>query len=194
MKVKKIFKIIAIIIMCTFLIEVLYPITSSYASFLGGAQSESRPAPRPPSPPPSSGGGGGGGSSGGNNNNNNNNTETTPDDDDTTETPSGPPATQHVYENRYVRIEGNAYEDLGYDISTTGGVDSQKKTGPIEGITVELYQGDSLVDRKLTAADGSYAFEPSPGTYSIKYRYGDTSLADPSNTELMQKILSMSQR
>ena len=199
MKVKKIFKIIAIIIMCTFLIEVLYPITSSYASFLGGAQSESRPAPRPPSPPPSSGGGGGGGSSGGgssgggsgsgNNNNNNNNTETTPDDDNTTETPSGPPATQHVYEYRYVRIEGNAYEDLGYDISTTGGVDSQKKTGPIEGITVELYQGDSLVDRKLTAADGSYVFEPSPGTYSIKYRYGDTSLADPSNTELMQKIL-----
>ena len=186
MKVKKILKIIAITIMCTLLIEVLYPVTSSYASFLGGAQSESRPAQKPPSPPPSSGGGGGVISSV---NNNNDNTETTPDDDNTTETPSGPPATQIVYEDRYVGIKGNAYEDLGYDVSTTGGVDNQKKTEPIEGITVELYQGDTLVDRKLTASDGSYTFEPSPGTYSIKFRYGDTSMVDPNNSELMKKIL-----
>ena len=147
MRVKKVGKIIAIITAIILLIEILYPITYTYASFLGGVSGESRP-----SPPPSSGGGGGGGGGG-------SSTPTptptptpnpTPDDDDGSDS-SGPPAPTIIPVPCYTEIRGNVYEDLGYTNSGAAGGDDTTENIPVQDILVELYNaGDDDGDPVMT--------------------------------------------
>ena len=165
MRVKKLGKIIAIMVAIILLIEVTYPITYTYASFLGGITSESRPAP---SPPPSSGGGGGGGSS---HTPSPPSSTPTPDDDDGSDS-SGPPATVYNYVDRYTKIKGNVYEDLGFSDAGTAGADDSRKTIGAKDVLVQLCQGDTVVDSMRTGEDGNYEFEPSPGTYTVKFKFG----------------------
>ena len=168
MRVKKVGKIIAIITAIILLIEILYPVTYTYASFLGGVSGESRP-----SPPPSSGGGGGGGGGG-------SSTPTptpnpTPDDDDGSDS-SGPPAPTIIPVPCYTEIRGNVYEDLGYTNPGAAGGDDTTENIPVQDILVELYNaGDDDGDPVMTTRtdqNGYYSFRPSPGSYDVKFKCG----------------------
>ncbi len=185
MRVKKLGKIIAIMVAIILLIEVTYPITYTYASFLGGVSGESRPSP--PSPPPSSGGGGGGGGS--SHTPSPPSSTPTPDDDDGSDS-SGPPSIEDVtsIEYRFVGIKGNVYEDLGYTNPGSAGGDDTTETIPVQDILVQLCQGDNVIQEKRTNANGFYEFKPTtPGTYDIKFRCGD--IAKEKDPDLLQRIL-----
>lgn len=184
MRVKKLGKIIAIMVAIILLIEVTYPITYTYASFLGGITSESRPAP---SPPPSSGGGGGGGSS---HTPSPPSSTPTPDDDDGSDS-SGPPATVYNYVDRYTKIKGNVYEDLGFSDAGTAGADDSRKIIGAKDVLVQLCQGDdTVVDSMRTGEDGNYEFEPrSPGTYTVKFKFGYVKGETDASASRLQSIL-----
>lgn len=157
-------KLIAVAIMCIFLIELC---TVSYAGFLDGVRGESGYSPPPPTPHDAP--------------------QTTPS---TPSTPSesGPSIPTETI-TCYTSISGNVYEDLGYTLGTAGSDDTRDNDNPIEGVTVNLMSGGSVVSSQVTGADGSYEFRPSPGTYSLQFVYGDTSNINKSNTALMQKAL-----
>ena len=187
MRVKKVGKIIAIITAIILLIEILYPVTYTYASFLGGVSGESRP-----SPPPSSGGGGGGGGGG-------SSTPTptptptpnpTPDDDDGSDS-SGPPAPTIIPVPCYTEIRGNVYEDLGYTNSGAAGGDDTTENIPVQDILVELYNaGDDDGDPVMTTRtdqNGYYSFRPSPGSYDVKFKCGY--VENETDPDLLQRIL-----
>ena len=183
MRVKKVGKIIAIITAIILLIEILYPITYTYASFLGGVSGESRP-----SPPPSSGGGGGGGGGG-------SSTPTptpnpTPDDDDGSDS-SGPPAPTIIPVPCYTEIRGNVYEDLGYTNPGAAGGDDTTENIPVQDILVELYNaGDDDGDPVMTTRtdqNGYYSFRPSPGSYDVKFKCGY--VENETDPDLLQRIL-----
>ena len=187
MRVKKLGKIIAIMVAIILLIEVTYPITYTYASFLDSVTSEGRPAPSPPPSSGGSGGGGGGGSSSTPTPKPDTPDETPPPADDSSE-PSGPPATQYIDIDVFTSIEGNVYEDLGYTNVGIAGTDDSKGDMPgVQDILVQLCQGDTVIDEKRTDANGFYEFKPTPGTYDIKFKYGYVN--GETDPELLQRIL-----
>ena len=185
MRVKKLGKIIAIMIAIILLIEVTYPITYTYASFIGGITSESRPAP---SPPPSSGGGGGGGGS--SHIPSPPSPTPTPDDDDGSDS-SGPPAPTIIPVPCYTEIRGNVYEDLGYTNPGAAGGDDTTENIPVQDILVELYNaGDDDGDPVMTTRtdqNGYYSFRPSPGSYDVKFKCGY--VENKTDPDLLQRIL-----
>ena len=185
MRVKKLKKIIAIMVAIILLIEVTYPITYTYASFIGGITSESRPAP---SPPPSSGGGGGGGGS--SHIPSPPSPTPTPDDDDGSDS-SGPPAPTIIPVPCYTEIRGNVYEDLGYTNPGAAGGDDTTENIPVQDILVELYNaGDDDGDPVMTTRtdqNGYYSFRPSPGSYDVKFKCGY--VENKTDPDLLQRIL-----
>ena len=156
-------RIVAIVIMFIFVIEMLC--TASFAGFMDGALGESGPAPSPPTPPDSP--------------------QTSPPSSSTT-TPSGPtiPTTTIIH---HTKISGNVKEDLGYSVGTAG-TDSEKETIPVEGVLVKL-AGTNYSTR--SDKDGNYTLSGMPaGTYSLEFYYGALGGdVDPNDSETVKNIL-----
>ena len=158
-------KIMIVVVIFILLMEILC--TASYAGFVDGILGESGPAPAPPTPSDSP--------------------QTNPPS--SSNPPSSGPSIPTETITCYTSISGNVYEDLGYNIGTSGTDSSKDNDNPIEGVTVNLMSGGGVVASQVTGPDGSYSFRPSPGTYSLQFVYGDTSSIDKNNSDLMKKVL-----
>ena len=157
MKVKS-EKIVAVVIIFIFLIEILC--TASYAGFLDGVRGESgtRPPPSTPHDAP----------------------QTTPSTPSTPSEPSdGVIRRTEVYHNA---ISGTVTEDMGY-VSAGAGNDDAKNGKPIAGVKVSL--GDAST---VTGEDGTFKLSPSPGTYDLVFDYGDISGIDSNNINSITTI------
>lgn len=162
MKKSKFMKILVIFVL---IFSMLYiQMAPVQAGLLDNAKGESGPKPPPPTPP---------------------------DDPGTPSTPStpGPSGPTIIEVPHYTKIEGKVREDVGEISIGTNGNDSQTATIGIPGVTVNLMQGETVVDSQITGSDGSYSFSPEPGTYSLEFIYGSIDGKDLNNTDLIRKTL-----
>ena len=117
----------------------------------------------------------------------------TPPDTPTTPIETPPSTSGHETISFYNEINGTIYESIGKNIGTNGTDDHNNVASiikkPIEGVTVQLWQDDTLVSSMRTGSDGKYSFSPSPGTYYTKIVYGDIDNEDLNNKEKIKNIL-----
>ena len=158
MKVKS-KKIIAVVIMCIFLIELC---TVSYAGFLDGVRGESGYSPPPPTPSDSP--------------------QTTPPSSSTTPSEPSDGVTRRT-RPYYNKISGTVTEDIGYT-SAGAGNDDVKNGKPIAGVKVSLGSASTV-----TGEDGTFELSPSPGTYDLVFDYGDVSGIDQNDIASMKNVL-----
>lgn len=159
----KIIKLLAFLIIIILILSCSAPLVN--AGLVSNARGESGPAPRPPTPSDSP--------------------QTRPDPTPKPDTDTGPKVVTITHKTS---INGYVYEDIGQTIGTNG-TDSTTAHIPIAGVTVNLMSKDKVVSSIVTDSSGYYSFSPSPGTYTVEFRYGDVGGKSANDINLIRNIL-----
>lgn len=163
----KVIKFVAFLLIVVLVVACAAPIAN--AGLVSNAQGESGSRPPPPTP---------------------NDSPQTKPSTPSTPTESGP---KTITITHMTTIDGYVLDAAGQIIGTGSGdnnaTDSSTGVKPVEGVTVNLMSGDSVVSSMVTGADGHYSFSPSPGTYTVEFIYGEARDKDWNNVDLIRNVL-----
>ena len=151
----KVIKFVAFLLIVVLVVACAAPIAN--AGLVSNAQGESGSRPPPPTP---------------------NDSPQTKPSTPSTPTESGP---KTITITHMTAIDGYVLDAAGQKIYA--GTDSSTGVKPVEGVTVNLMSGDSVVSSMVTGADGHYSFSPSPGTYTVEFIYGEARDKDWNNVD-----------
>ena len=101
------------------------------------------------------------------------------DDNSTYENDNSKAPTLQITEMGLVQISGKVFEDLdadgelgeGKERKGNGRLDDNENS--VANVTVNILNGDNIVDSVKTDAEGTYSFSVEPGTYRVQFVYGE---------------------